>query len=200
MLKTLVLTVAVAGCLSGAAFAAVQTGSPAPDFVLTDTRGAERSLAEFKGKYVVLEWFNHGCPFVKKHYDSGNMQALQKEFTDKGVIWLSINSSAADKEGYTSAAEADALTAEKQAVPTAVLLDGAGSVGKLYGAQTTPHMFVINPEGVLIYQGAIDSKASADPEDIASSQNYVRSALMEAMAGQAVSVPTTKSYGCSVKY
>jgi len=180
--------------------AAVTTGQPAPDFTLTDTNGQSHSLSQFKEKYVVLEWFNHDCPFVKKHYDSGNMQALQKEYTSKDVVWLSINSSAAGKEGYYNAEQTNQMMKDKTAAPTAVLLDSDGKVGQLYGAQTTPHMFIINPDGILIYQGAIDDKKSTDPADISSSKNYVESALDAAMAGQSVSESTTKSYGCSVKY
>lgn len=180
--------------------AAVQTGQPAPDFTLTDTRGKTHALAEHKGQYIVLEWVNHECPFVKKHYNSGNMQKLQKEYTGKGVIWLSINSSAEGKEGYTTPDIANALTNEKEAAPTALLLDSDGKVGKVYAAQTTPHMYVINPEGVLIYQGAIDSKPGVDPSDIATAANFVKAALDSAMGGQPVAEASTKSYGCSVKY
>lgn len=183
-----------------AASAEVTSGQPAPDFTLTDTNGQAHSLAGFKGKFIVLEWLNHSCPFVVKHYGSGNMQALQKEFTAKDVVWLSINSSAAGKEGHVTAEDAHALTVEKAASPTAVLFDSDGVVGKLYGAKTTPHMYIIDPQGVLIYQGAIDDKASADPADIATSKNYVREALDAAMAGKPVAVSSTKSYGCSVKY
>lgn len=182
------------------AFAQVQTGSNAPDFTLTDTNGKTHSLSQFKGKYVVLEWLNHECPFVVKQYDSKNMQNLQKEYTGKGVVWLSINSSATGKEGYTTSEKANALTQEKGAAPTAVLLDSDGKVGKMYGAQTTPHMFVIDPQGKLVYQGAIDDIRSTDIEDIAKAKNYVKAALDESMAGKTVTEPTTKSYGCSVKY
>jgi peroxiredoxin len=157
-------------------------------------------LSSFKGKFVVLEWFNHDCPFVVKHYGSGNMQALQKEFIAKDVVWLSINSSAEGKEGFKSAEETNTLTTEKKAAPTAVLLDSDGTVGKLYGAKTTPHMFVINPDGVLVYQGAIDDKSGFDQSEVAEAKNYVKAALDQAMAGQAVTDATTKSYGCSVKY
>lgn len=190
----------IVGLCAPVAGAAVNTGETAPDFTLTDTNGKTHALSDFKGKFVVLEWLNHDCPFVQKHYDSGNMQGLQKEFTAKDVVWLSINSSAEGKEGNYPADKANELTKEKNAAPSAVLLDSDGKVGKLYGAKTTPHMFVISPQGLLIYQGAIDDKPSADPADIASSKNYVKTALDEAMAGQAVSESTTKSYGCSVKY
>ncbi len=200
MNKILSLAAAFLFLFSSMAAAEVATGQPAKDFTLQDTNGQAHQLADYKGKYVVLEWINHDCPFVKKHYDSNNMQSLQKEFTDKGVVWLSINSSAPGKEGNYSAEETNAMTQEKNAAPTAVLLDADGSVGKMYGAQTTPHMYVINPEGVLIYQGAIDDKPSVDPNDIPNSTNYVRQALEASMAGQTVTASTTKSYGCSVKY
>ena len=180
--------------------AEVTVGAAAPDFSLTDTSGKSQTLSEYKGKFVVLEWFNFDCPFVRKHYDSGNMQGLQKTYTAKDVIWLSINSSAPGKEGNYSAEETGKLMAEKRGASTAVLIDGDGTLGKLYGAKTTPHMFIINPEGVLIYQGAIDDKPSADPADIPSSRNYVSSTLDAAMSGKPVEVPASKSYGCSVKY
>lgn len=193
--------VCVVACLCAPSVrAAVNTGETAPDFTLTDTNGQSHSLSDFKGKFVVLEWLNHDCPFVKKHYDSGNMQGLQKEYVAKDVIWLSINSSAAGKEGNYSPEESNELTKEKDAASTAVLLDPDGQVGKLYGAKTTPHMFVVSPQGLLIYQGAIDDRPSADPADIPTSVNYVKAALDEALSGKAVSVSTTKSYGCSVKY
>lgn len=199
--KLFILTVLVGfGLCSITSHAGVNTGETAPDFTLTDTNGKEQTLSSYKGKFVVLEWLNHDCPFVKKHYDSGNMQALQKEYTAKDVVWLSINSSAEGKEGYYPADKANELTKEKGAAPSAVLLDEKGKVGKLYGAKTTPHMFVIDPQGVLIYQGAIDSKASTDSEDIPTAKNYVKAALDEATAGKAVSESSIKSYGCSVKY
>jgi peroxiredoxin len=175
-------------------------GKAAPAFALADVDGKKRSLSEFKGKYVVLEWVNHGCPFVRKHYGSGNMQALQKEMTGKGVVWLSVCSSAEGKEGYMTPAEWKKAEAEKGAAPTDVLLDPEGAVGHLYGAKSTPHMFVITPEGTLVYKGAIDDKPTYDPEDVKGAKNYVRQALAEAMAGKPVSEPETKAYGCSVKY
>jgi len=200
MKKTMLLLIASLLLTAPGVYAAVETGKAAPDFTLADTNGTAHKLSDHKGEYVVLEWLNHECPFVKKHYGSGNMQALQKEFTGKGVTWLSINSGAEGKEGYTSPEVANELTKQKGASPTVVLLDTKGEVGKLYGAQTTPHMFIINPEGVLIYQGAIDSNASPDPSTIAGSKNYVKAALDQSMSGQLVADTTTKSYGCSVKY
>jgi peroxiredoxin len=175
-------------------------GTPAPAFTLVDTYGRTYQLSELRGKYVVLEWLNHGCPFIRKHYNSGNMQRLQKEYTTKGVVWLSVISSAPGKEGYTTAEQANALTAEKGGAATAVLFDTDGTVGHAYGARTTPHMFVIDPEGVLIYNGAIDNRRSADVADIEGAQNYVAAALDEAMSGRPVTIATTQPYGCSVKY
>lgn len=180
--------------------AEVVTGAEAPNFTLTDINGTSHNLADYRGKTVVLEWVNHGCPFVQKHYDSGNMQSLQRDATGNGVIWLSICSSADGKQGHFSPAEWQKLNADKQGAATAVLLDKDGTVGHLYGAKTTPHMFVINAEGTLVYQGAIDNKPSTDPEDIPSSKNYVRAALDDIAAGRPVETPQTKSYGCSVKY
>ena len=200
VMKFFMAALAAVGLLSSYVRADVTTGQPAPEFALTDTNGAKHSLSDFKGKFIVLEWFNPDCPFVHKHYDSGNMQALQKQYTSKGVIWLLINSSAAGKEGNYSASEFNAILKDKNATDTALLLDSKGEVGKLYGAKTTPHMFVINPDGILIYQGAIDNKPSPDPSDIATSKNYVRETLDSAMAGKPVEVAATKSYGCSVKY
>lgn len=179
---------------------AVETGQVAPDFSLQDIHGKPVSLTKLRGSFVVLEWINHGCPFVKKHYDSGNMQALQKEFTAKGVQWLSICSSAEGKQGHMKAVEWRKVAKEKGGAATAILLDDWGKVGTLYGAKTTPHMFIIDPKGLLIYQGAIDDTPSADPADVKGAVNYVRSALGEAMAGKPVSSSTTKPYGCGVKY
>jgi len=180
--------------------AEVETGKPAPDFTLTDTNGKSLTLAEHKGKYVVLEWFNYDCPFVVKHYSGGNMQKLQNEYTGKDVVWLSINSSAEGNEGYYSPEDTNTMAAERGVKSTALLLDADGKVGHLYGAKTTPHMFVIDPNGMVIYQGAIDDKASVDVDDIPTSKNYVQTALDAAMAGKPVADATTKAYGCSVKY
>lgn len=178
----------------------VAIGAMAPGFTLTDTQGRTNTLAIAKGKFVVLEWINPDCPFVRKHYDSGNMQKLQRQYTAKGVIWYSVCSSAAGKQGHYPADQWQALTREKSAAPTAVLLDADGQVGHLYGAKTTPHIFVIDPEGKLIYRGAIDDKASTKQEDIPTARNYLAEALDAAMAGKPVTTPATQSYGCSVKY
>lgn len=175
-------------------------GQPAPAFTLTDTMGKNRSLEDLRGKWVVLEWINYECPFVQKHYGSGNMQKLQKKYVDQGVVWFSINSSAPGKQGNYPPAKWNELTSESNASPTAVLLDPDGTVGRAYGAKTTPHMYVIDPEGTLIYAGGIDDKPSTDPGDIATARNHVDMALTEAMAGKQVSVASSTPYGCSVKY
>lgn len=185
---------------AGTSLAAPEVGQPAPAFTLTDSNGQSHNLADFKGKFVVLEWLNHGCPFVKKHYDSNNMQKLQKEYTSKDVVWLSIVSSAPGKQGHMSPAETNQAKEEKGSAATAVLLDEDGTVGQLYGAKVTPELYVINPEGNLIYAGAIDDKKSVDPADVEGAANYVKRALDEALAGQPVSTPRTEPYGCSVKY
>ena len=185
---------------TGTAVAAPQVGQPAPEFTLTDSNGQSHKLSDFKGKFVVLEWLNHGCPFVVKHYESGNMQNLQKEYTGKDVVWLSIVSSAPGKQGHMNPEETNKAKAEKGSAATAVLLDEDGTVGKLYDAKVTPELYVINPAGVLVYAGAIDDKKSTDPADVAGAKNYVKQALDEAMAGKPVSEPSTTAYGCSVKY
>jgi len=179
---------------------AVQVGSPAPDFTATDTNGKAHHLSEYKGKFVVLEWHNRDCPYTRKHYTSGNMERLQKEWTQKGVVWFTVISSATGTQGYVTAEDENAYVAKMNASPTAVLLDPEGSLGHLYGAKTTPHMFVINSEGVLIYNGAIDDKPTTDAADISTAKNYVQAALEEAMAGRPVTTPTSRPYGCSVKY
>jgi peroxiredoxin len=178
----------------------VKVGAPAPVFTATDSRGQTQSLSQYRGKYVVLEWHNQGCPFTRKHYVSGNMQNLQKEWTAKGVAWFTVISSAPGKEGYVTAQEENAYLAQVNAAPTGVLLDSDGKVGHLYSAKTTPDMFVIDPQGNVIYAGAIDNKPTTEPEDIRVADNYVSDALTAAMAGKPVSTPYTRSYGCSVKY
>jgi peroxiredoxin len=179
---------------------AAKIGEKAPDFSVVDANGKTRSLSEFKGKWVVLEWHNQGCPYVGKHYGSGNMQKLQKEWTAKGVAWLTVESSAPGQQGHVNPAQANAYVAEKKAAPTAVLLDASGAMGTAYGAKTTPHMFVISPDGVLVYNGAIDDKPSSDQADIATANNFVSSALTAGMAGKPVAPAATKPYGCGVKY
>lgn len=177
-----------------------ELGKPAPVFSLPSAEGKTVSLEQFKDKLVVLEWLNHGCPFVKKHYDKGNMQGLQRNAAEKGVVWLSIVSSAQGTQGYYPPKEAHAMMLEKKAQPTALLLDPEGQVGRMYGARTTPHIYIIDKTGNLVYRGAIDSIRSTNPDDIPKATNYVTQALGELMAGKPVSVAKTRPYGCSVKY
>jgi len=183
-----------------AAAAAAAIGQPAPAFSLVDSTGQTRSLADFAGKTVVLEWTNHECPFVKKHYGAENMQAQQRDATGKDVVWLSVNSSAPGQQGHVDGAAAERIRGERRAAQTAYLLDPQGTAGRAYGAKTTPHMYVIDPQGVLRYAGAIDSIPSSDQDDIAKATQYVPQALAELAAGQPVSVAVTRPYGCSVKY
>lgn len=180
--------------------APAKAGSPAPAFTATDIEGKSHELAQYKGKLVVLEWLNHGCPFVKKHYGAGNMQKLQEKWTGKDVVWLSVISSSPGSQGHGTPAEHKAQAAEKGSKASAILIDEDGKIGRLYGAMTTPHMYVVDKEGVLAYKGAIDSVASPDPADIDGAENYVDKALAELSEGKAVSNPATKSYGCGVKY
>lgn len=182
------------------AIGGVAIDQPAPDFTLKDIDGKEYKLSSFKGKYVVLEWVNFDCPFVKKHYSSGNMQALQAEATKKGVIWLSICSSAPGKQGHFPIADLKKRIATEKAVPTAYLIDENGVVGKLYGAKTTPHMFVIDSIGKLRYAGAIDDMPSTKVDDIPKATNYVRAALDAVTNGRAVAVKSQTPYGCAVKF
>jgi len=177
-----------------------KVGKAAPEWKGTDAAGKAHELKQYRGKYVVLEWLNHGCPYVQKHYDSKNMQKLQEEWTKKGVVWLSVISSAKGKQGNEEGADATATAKEKGSHASAILLDSGGAIGKAYEAQTTPHMFVIDPKGTLVYAGAIDDKASTDEADIAGAKNYVSAALTASMAGKPVEVKTTKSYGCGVHY
>ena len=185
---------------SMAANARVSVNQPAPDFTAVDSNGKQHRLSDFKGKTVVLEWTNHDCPYVRKHYDSGNMQALQKTATGKGIVWLSIISSAPGKQGHVSGAEANTLTSSRNASPTAVLLDERGEIGRLYGAKTTPHMYIIDAGGKLVYMGGIDSIPSTDTNDIARATNYVDVALKALSSGQPIEDAVTRPYGCSVKY
>lgn len=184
----------------GAALAAASVGQSAPAFSVTDTTGKTVSLADFKGKHVVLEWVNPGCPYVQKHYSSANMQGTQKAAVDKGVVWLAINSTAPDAADYRAPAAMAAWMREQQAAASATLMDADGRVGRAYGARTTPHMYVIDPQGKLVYAGAIDSKPSSRAADVKGATNFVNQALGEALAGKPVSVAATQPYGCSVKY
>ena len=178
---------------------AAAVGQAAPNFTATDALGKSHKLSDFKGKHVVLEWTNPGCPFVVKHY-GGNMQALQAEFTTKGVVWLSINSTAANASDYLAPAKLNAWKTEKKAASTAMLMDESGKIGQLYGAKTTPHMYIINTQGQLVYAGAIDSIASASVGDIKTATNYVRQGLSEALGGKPISMASSRAYGCTVKY
>jgi peroxiredoxin len=186
--------------LATLALAAPKAGDQAPLFTATDSNDKTHDLSDFEGKYVVLEWTNSGCPFTLKHYASGNMQKLQKDWTSKGVVWLTVLSSAPGKQGYKTAAEENAYLKQENASPTAVLMDPKGDLGHLYGAKTTPHMFVIDPNGKIVYAGAIDNKPTTEESDISSAKNYVQAALTEATSGKAVTTASSQPYGCSVKY
>jgi peroxiredoxin len=196
---------AAAGVLSdiglqhGAA-ARARAGALAPSFTLPDSNGHTVSLADFKGKTIVLEWSNHECPYVGKHYRGNNMQTLQKKWTARNVVWLTILSSAPGKEGYVSPSEANKHTADRGAAPSAVLLDPKGAVGQAYGARVTPHMYIVAGDGTLVYAGGIDDKPSARIEDLKTARNFVDQALIEISQGKPVSVETSRAYGCSVKY
>jgi peroxiredoxin len=187
-------------CMTAPSARAAQIGSQAPDFHGTDSSGKTQSLDQYRGKFVVLEWHNHDCPYTVKHYQSGNMQSLQKQWTAKGVVWLTIISSAPGQQGYVDAPQENAYLKKMDAKPTAAILDPKGSIGHLYDAKTTPNMFVIDPSGKLIYAGAIDDHPTTEVSDIQSSKNYVSAALTQAMTGGAVQTPATRPYGCSVKY
>ena len=182
------------------AFAAAVVGQKAPEISLIDTAGKTVKLSDFKGKHVVLEWNNPGCPFVRKHYNTANMQTLQKEAAGKSIVWLAVNSTEKSHQDYMTPAVLVKWMVDQKAAPTATLMDEAGDVGKAYGARTTPHMYVVNPQGVLVYAGGIDSIPSASVDDIKTATNYVRQTMNEVVAGKPVSMPTTRPYGCSVKY
>jgi peroxiredoxin len=200
MIKKLLLTCGMIALTTGLCSAEVEIGKPAPNFTLPDTNGKTHSLADLKGKYVVLEWYQPDCPFVRKHYRSGNMQALQREYTAKGVVWLSIDSSAPGEEGNYPADQLNQFAARDGAARTALLLDPAGNIGRLYGAQTTPDMYIIDPSGNLVYKGAIDNKRSTDLEDVKTATNYIKSALDALLNRKPVPTSSTRPYGCSVKY
>lgn len=195
-------SVAGRGLFASTAWAAgvAKVGEAAPAFNISATNGQSVSLADQRGKIVVLEWTNHDCPYVRKHYESGNMQALQKEITAQGVVWLTLISSSPGTQGYVSPKQADELTASRKASPTAVLLDPTGVVGKSYGATNTPHMYIIDKAGLLMYAGAIDDRPTTRRADIQGAHNYVRAALEDMAAGRAVQTPVTRAYGCTVKY
>ena len=198
--RTALAAAALCALVASPALAAPAIGKPAPAFAATDADGKVRTLEEFKGKVVVLEWTNNGCPYVKKHYNSGNMQGLQKSATDDGVVWLTLISSAPGQQGYLSGAEAKAWKTQAKASSAAVLLDPQGRVGRAYDAKTTPHMYVIDKAGTLAYMGGIDDKPTSDVADVKTAKNHVLAALGDVKAGRAVAQPVTKPYGCSVKY
>jgi peroxiredoxin len=180
--------------------AQAQVGSTAPQFTATDSHGQTQTLAQYRGKYVVLEWHNHDCPYTKKHYVSGNMESLQKEWTAKGVVWFTVISSAPGEQGYMTDAQENTYLQQMHAAPTAVLMDPEGKLGRMYNAKTTPEMYVIDAQGKLIYEGAIDDRPTPDVSDIKGADNYLNDALTEAMAGKPVVQSYTRAYGCSVKY
>ena len=202
MLRRSLLTTAAVAALSAAtrSYAAPAVGQPAPDFTLTDTLGKTVHLSDYRGKLVVLEWVNPGCPYVRKHYSSANMQGTQKETTAQGVVWLSINSTEKASYDYLAPPQLARWMVDQKAAPTLTLMDEEGKVGQAYGARTTPHMYIISPQGTLVYAGGIDSIASSRPEDVKSAVNYVKQVVREALAGQPLSNATTRPYGCSIKY
>lgn len=183
-----------------AAWAGAKVGEAAPQFTAATSISSSASLGDYRGKIVILEWTNHDCPYVRKHYETGNMQTLQKEAVGQGVVWLTIISSAPGTQGHVSPAEANELTKTRQAAPTAVILDPSGTVGKMYGATNTPHMYVVDKGGVLVYAGAIDDRPTTRKSDVPGAQNYVRAALEAVAAGRPVKTPVTRAYGCTVKY
>lgn len=198
-MKTL-LVAAAAALLSTVAAAAATVGQPAPAFTVQDTSGKPVSLADFKGKTVVLEWVNPGCPYVQKHYNSANMQGTQKDAAAKGVVWLAVNSTTAEHSDYKAPAAMAQWMQQQKAAANATLMDADGQVGRAYGARTTPHMYIVDAKGTLVYAGAIDNKPSANPADVTTATNHVKVALGELQAGKAISLPSTRPYGCSVKY
>ena len=206
--RALLLAAAIAASYPAAAHAqpapprqVATVNQPAPTFTVTDIKGKTHSLDSYRGKWVVLEWFNHECPYTRKHYYTNNMQGLQRAYTAKGVVWMSVVSSAPGTQGYIStAADADRVTTEKKAAPSFVVRDTAGTLGRLYDARTTPHLYVIDPAGVLRYAGAIDDKPSPSPRDVPRAHNYLKAALDSALAGRPIAIPRTQPYGCDVKY
>jgi peroxiredoxin len=199
--RRLILGAAAAAALSAPAAAKPVVGQPAPAFQAVDADGRTRSLAEFRGRTVVLEWTNNGCPYVKRNYSTGAMQSAQRQAKDRGAaVWLTVASSAPGQQGYMTGAEAKAWQSQAKSAPTAILLDPDGKIGRLYGAKTTPHMFVIDGGGRIAYMGAIDDKPTNDPTKAAGAKNYVLAALDDIRAGRKVAQPVTRPYGCSVKY
>ena len=199
-MKPMLVAFTALAVIAAPASAAPLIGQAAPNFRATDVNGKAVSLSSYRGKTVVLEWHNPGCPFVKKHYGSGNMQKAQAAAAKDGVVWLTINSGAPGKQGHLSGAEARSMLAQAGARPSAYLLDPAGAVGRAYDAKTTPHMYAVNKAGTLVYAGGIDDKPTANPADVNGARNHVLAALSELKAGKAVSVTTSRPYGCAVKY
>jgi len=202
-MKRLILSsmlVVLVACAAPLLIGAAKVGEAAPNFTATASNGKTVHLSDYSGKYVVLEWHNNGCPYVGKQYNSGNMQRLQKQWTGRGVVWFTIISSAPGKQGYVTADQENAYLAKMQAAPTAALLDPQGEIGHLYDAKTSPQMVVVNPQGIVIYDGAIDDKPTTDLSDVPGATNYVNLALEQAQAGKQVATPATRPYGCSVKY
>ncbi|WCM92785.1 redoxin domain-containing protein [Acidovorax sp. NCPPB 2350] len=200
MLRRTLLATSLALAAAGTAQAAAAVGQPAPGFTLTDTAGKTVRLADYRGRTVVLEWTNPGCPFVRKHYDSGNMPATQKDAQGQGVVWLAINSTEKASADYLEPPKLAAWLRERQAAPTAVLMDEEGTVGHAYGARTTPHLYIVDPQGTLVYAGGIDSIPSARPADIDRATNYVKAALADVAARRPIATASTQPYGCSIKY
>ncbi len=200
MIARIVLAFVMVAVLVLPASATPVVGQASPDFTAVDSNGVTRSLSDYLGQRVILEWTNHDCPYVRKHYGSGNMQSLQQDATDAGYVWLSVISSAPGQQGYVSGEEANALTASRGAYPSAVLLDPAGDVGRLYDARTTPHMYVIDEAGILRYMGAIDDQPTTRRSSVAIANNYVRAAMANLEAGEDVAMTETTAYGCNVKY
>jgi peroxiredoxin len=199
-LSTVTLAAALAIAVAVSPAHASRVNEAAPGFSVADSKGLTQTLDQHRGKWVVLEWHNQGCPYVRKHYEGGNMQRLQAEWTKKGVVWLTVISSAPGQQGHVSGADADAYVAKMKASPTAVLLDEAGAVGRAFEAKTTPHMFVIDPRGTLVYNGALDDTPTATPGDFATAKNYVAAALTDGMAGRTITAQTSRPYGCGIKY
>ena len=195
-----VIAAAILAAVAAAPVLAARIGQQAPDFTATASNGQTYKLSDLRGKFVVLEWHNNGCPYTQKHYNSGNMQRLQKEWTAKGVIWFTVISSAPGQQGYVTAMQENDYVKRMNAAPTATLLDPTGQVGHLYDAKTTPQMILISPDGVMLYDGAIDNRPTEDPSSLAGANNYIAAALTEALAGKPISKPTSRPYGCSVKY
>ena len=204
-MKTMIKTISAIGVgamlmAANLTYAKPEVGQPAPSFEMVDTQGNAVDLASLEGKTVIMEWTNHQCPYVRKHYESGNMQALQKESVSDDVVWVSVLSSAPGKQGYVEAEEANSIIAENGAAPTHMILDPSGELGQKYGAKTTPHMYIINASGDLVYMGGIDSIPSADKADIENAENYVRTALTQIKSGEEITTPSSRPYGCSVIY